>query len=77
MASFFSTKIFTDLESNHYTIITKLDNVEIREFKNLIYASYIPPFGLLGGIANYLFVKKRINRIFDYRYEMLAKLFDD
>ena len=38
--------------------------------------TYIPPFGLLGGIANYLFVKKRINRIFDYRYEMLAKLFD-
>ena len=38
--------------------------------------TYIPPFGLLGKVANYLFIKKRINQIFDYRYEMLAKLFD-
>ena len=38
--------------------------------------TYIPPFGLLGEVANYLFIKKRINQIFDYRYEMLAKLFN-
>ena len=60
MASFFSTKIFTDLESNHYTIITKLDNVEIREFKNLIYASYIPVNDIdrnnsFKNIASYIF----------------------
>ena len=37
--------------------------------------TYIPPFGLLGRISNYLFIKKRINLIFDYRHNILEKLF--
>ena len=41
-------------------VITKLDNVEIREFKNLIYASYIPINDIdrnnsFRNIANYIF----------------------
>ena len=37
--------------------------------------TYIPPFGLLGRISNYIFIKKRINQIFNYRYEILNKIF--
>ena len=38
---------------------------------------YIPPFGVLGRIANYLFIKRRINRIFDYRSDILEELFSN
>ena len=37
--------------------------------------TYIPPFGLLGKLANSLFVKKRINEIFDYRSQIIEQLF--
>ena len=30
------------LEENHYTLIKKIDNVEIRKYKELIYATYTP-----------------------------------
>ena len=33
------------------------------------------PLGFLGGIANWIFVEKRLNQIFDYRYEILEKYF--
>ena len=31
-----------DLEGENYTIIDKIDDIEIREYKKLIYASYTP-----------------------------------
>ena len=37
--------------------------------------SYKPPFGMLGELCNYLFIKKRVNQIFDYRHIMLEKIF--
>ena len=37
--------------------------------------TYIPPFGLLGKLANSLFIKKRINEIFDYRSQIIEQLF--
>ena len=37
--------------------------------------TYALPFGFLGGIAHGLFVKKDLNHIFDYRYEVLEKYF--
>ncbi len=38
--------------------------------------TYIPPFGLLGRLANYLFIKRRINEIFDYREKKINKIFN-
>ena len=42
MTPFFTNNNLKDLENDHYTVIKKIDNIEIREFKNLIYASYTP-----------------------------------
>ena len=38
--------------------------------------TYIPPFGFIGKIANFLFIRKRINQIFNYRYQILEKKFN-
>ena len=32
------------LEENHYTLIKKIENVEIRKYKELIYATYTPKY---------------------------------
>jgi len=37
--------------------------------------SYVVPFGLLGRIANSLMVRKKIEEIFDFRYEKVEELF--
>lgn len=37
--------------------------------------SYNPPFGFLGRIANSLFIKKKLNEIFEYRTEAVIKEF--
>lgn len=42
VAFFFAIKIFAQEGINHYTVIKKMQNIEIREYKKLIYVSYIP-----------------------------------
>lgn len=37
--------------------------------------TYIPPLGFLGAIANSLFIKKKLNEIFEYRTVALEKRF--
>jgi len=37
--------------------------------------TYQPPFGFLGAIANVLFIKKQLRKIFDYRKTALVKRF--
>ncbi len=37
--------------------------------------SYKPPLGILGTLANTLFIKKQLERIFSYRQRKLAELF--
>jgi len=37
--------------------------------------SYKPPFGLLGRIANTLFIKNKLTEIFDYRTKVLENIF--
>lgn len=37
--------------------------------------SYVPPFGLLGRIANTLFIKRQLNKIFDYRVKAINSIF--
>ena len=43
MGSLFAITNFSkDNDNGHYTVIKKIKNIEIREYKNLIYASYTP-----------------------------------
>lgn len=37
--------------------------------------SYKPPFGLLGSIANYLIIRKKLVEIFDYRQKSIDRIF--
>jgi len=37
--------------------------------------SYQPPFGWLGSMANALVIKNKLNEIFDYRTEVLKKIY--
>jgi ligand-binding SRPBCC domain-containing protein len=37
--------------------------------------SYQPPFGFLGAIANFLFIRRQLKNIFDFRTEALVKRF--
>jgi ligand-binding SRPBCC domain-containing protein len=37
--------------------------------------SYQPPYGILGKMANALFIKNKLNEIFDYRTQILNKIF--
>ena len=39
--------------------------------------SYRPPLGFLGALANRLFIKKQLKKIFDYRSQELVKLFGE
>ena len=38
--------------------------------------TYIPPFGILGDIANTLFIKKQLKEIFDYRFKIMNQKFN-
>jgi ligand-binding SRPBCC domain-containing protein len=48
------------------------DGVEMTDEVN-----YSIPFGLIGRLANAVFVEKRLNAIFEYRFKALAELFKD
>jgi ligand-binding SRPBCC domain-containing protein len=38
--------------------------------------TYIPPFGIIGSIANALFIRNKVSSIFDYRYKILEERFN-
>ena len=38
--------------------------------------TYIPPFGLIGQIANKIFIKKQLKNIFDYRRKVINERFN-
>jgi ligand-binding SRPBCC domain-containing protein len=38
---------------------------------------YKIPFGWLGSIAHYFFIRKKLEEIFNYRYTKLNKLFNE
>ena len=38
--------------------------------------SYKLPFGILGRLVNFLFIKKKINNIFNYRYDRMNEIFN-
>jgi len=37
--------------------------------------TYAPPFGLLGWFVNKLFIKRKLDEIFDYRFNAIKKIF--
>ena len=37
--------------------------------------TYAPPFGIIGSFANSLFIRKKVNEIFDYREAALERIF--
>jgi len=39
--------------------------------------TYIPPFGIIGKIANFLFIKNKVNQIFNYRNKKIDSLFNN
>tara|TARA_S200000501_G_C20829700_1_gene746632 strand:+ start:57 stop:515 length:459 start_codon:yes stop_codon:yes gene_type:complete len=38
--------------------------------------SYKLPFGILGRLVNYFFINKKINKIFNYRYDRMKEIFN-
>ena len=39
--------------------------------------TYIPPFGILGVIANSVIIKRQLESIFDYRFKVMDKKFNN
>ena len=37
--------------------------------------TYAPPFGIIGSFANSLFIRRKVNQIFDYREKVLERIF--
>ena len=59
---------------HHQHILGKAPNGSVR-MKDII--SYQPPMGFLGGLANPILIKPRLNQIFNFRREALIKLFGE
>lgn len=57
---------------HHEHIFTEIPDVGV-EMQDIV--SYAVPFGILGRIANYLFVRKKVLEIFEYRKKVLYKMF--
>lgn len=56
---------------HHQHILEEIDKVMV--MKDII--SYQPPFGFLGAIANHLFIKNKLDEIFDYREKAVDDYF--
>lgn len=56
----------------HEHIFTEIPGVGV-EMRDIV--TYVLPFGFLGRIANTLFVRKKVLEIFEYRKEVLLKMF--
>ena len=50
------------------------DNGDFVIMKDII--TYIPPFGFIGDIVNYFFIKKKLKYVFDYRFNLMEKMFN-
>ncbi|MGY5354324.1 SRPBCC family protein [Wenyingzhuangia sp. IMCC45467] len=37
--------------------------------------TYQPPFGFIGAVANFLFIKKQLNNIFNHRFNIINNIF--
>ena len=50
--------------------------VEGDQVKMTDIVTYKPPFGLIGRLANYVFIKRKIESIFEYRRSRMEQLFN-
>jgi ligand-binding SRPBCC domain-containing protein len=57
---------------HHQHIFTKAENGGVI-MEDIV--SYVVPFGFLGRVANTFIISKKINEIFNYRKEVLVKMF--
>jgi ligand-binding SRPBCC domain-containing protein len=57
---------------HHQHIFTKAENGGVM-MEDIV--SYVVPFGFLGRVANTFIISKKINEIFNYRKEVLVKMF--
>ena len=57
---------------HHQHIIEEIDS---KSCKMIDIVSYSPPFSFLGSIANSLFIKSKLNEIFEYRENVFKTLF--
>jgi ligand-binding SRPBCC domain-containing protein len=57
---------------HHQHIFTKAENGSVI-MEDIV--SYVVPFGFLGRVANTFIISKKINEIFNYRKEVLVKMF--
>lgn len=72
-------KSFTDFQeqgpyslwNHHHEFIENKDGVLMKDE-----LTYEMPYGLLGRIVHYLVVKKKLKKIFDYRFDILEELFN-
>ena len=48
----------------------KEDGVSMKDI-----VTYVPPFGIIGSLANSLFIRRKVNHIFDYREKVLERIF--
>lgn len=72
-------KSFTDFQetgpyklwNHHHEFISNQSGVLMKDRLD-----YELPFGFIGAIVHALLVKNRLNKIFDYRYEVLEKMFN-
>ncbi|MBE50204.1 MAG: hypothetical protein CMP51_00670 [Flavobacteriales bacterium] len=56
----------------HHQHIFEKTNFGIK-MKDIV--TYVPPFGIIGKIANGVFIKNQVNKIFDFRTVALKKIF--
>ena len=72
-------KNFTDLQAKGpYKYWSHFHELEVNDKGVLVKdtVNYEMPFGFLGTIAHTLFVKSKLNSIFNYRYQFLEKKFN-
>jgi hypothetical protein len=76
---FYTSISSKNLEGNSYIIIKKIDNIEIREYKKLIYASYTPKSindrnNSFKNIAGYIFGNNEKSSNIDMTSPVVIKL---
>ena len=73
------SKSINATEKDHYTILEKINQVEIREYKQLVYASYTPKNktdrdNSFRSVANYIFGSNNRNEKIDMTSPVVIKL---
>jgi len=54
----------------------KFEIISDSEIKIIDMVHYLPPFGILGRLANYFIIRDSLNEIFEYRKNAIDKIFN-